>query len=121
LREEGRVLVRNLADDAVQETAYIAHGGAVATMVLDARDLKEIGFLAHAVLEPGRVIEAHRDSMEEIYYIYRGRGRMRVDEEERAVSEGDAVHVPVGSVHALANDSDRSLEILVVASPWWPR
>lgn len=113
------MLVRNLTDQAVVDTTYIAHRGAVATMVLDARDLKQIGFFAHAVLEPGRVIEAHRDPMEEIYFIYKGRGRMGVDGEQRAVVEGDAIHIPVGAVHDLTNDSDAELEILVVASPWW--
>lgn len=111
------MLVRNLADEAVQETMYIAHGGASATMALDARDLKHLGFFAHAVLQPGRVIEAHRDPMEEIYFIYRGRGIMVVDGEERTVREGDAIHLPIGSLHALHNDSPADLEILVVASP----
>lgn len=110
------MLVRNLADDDVKATTYIAHEGAVATMALDARDLKFLGFLAHAVLQPGRTIEAHRDPMEEIYFIYRGRGRMVVDDDERAVREGDAVHIPRGASHALHNDSPADLEILVVAS-----
>jgi mannose-6-phosphate isomerase-like protein (cupin superfamily) len=110
------VLVRNLADEEVKATTYIAHGGAVAKMALDARNLKFLGFLAHAVLQPGRTIEAHRDPMEEIYFIYRGRGLMVVDEEERPVREGDAIHIPRGASHALHNDSPDDLEILVVAS-----
>jgi len=115
------VLVRNLDDEAVLETRYIAHGGAVAKMALDARDLKHLGFFAHAVLKPGRIIEAHADPMEEIYFIYKGRGLMVVDGEEQAVKEGDAIHLPIGSVHALHNDSPAELEILVAASqiPGW--
>ena len=54
--------------------------------------------------------------MEEIYFIYRGRGVMVVDEEERPVHEGDAIHIPIGAAHALRNDSGEELEILVVAS-----
>ena len=111
------MLVRNLEDKAVTDTMYIAHGGAVAKMALDMRDLEHIGFFAHAILKPGRVIEAHRDPMEEIYFIYRGRGVMVVDGEERPVVEGDAIHLPIGSLHALHNTSSKDLEILVAASP----
>ncbi|MBI5444995.1 MAG: cupin domain-containing protein [Deltaproteobacteria bacterium] len=111
------MLVRNLADREVKETAYVAHKGALATMVLDPRDLRHIGFLAHAIVEPGRTIEAHRDPVEEIYFVYRGRGRMRVGEQERPVAQGDAIHIPVGEVHTLTNDSGETLEILVIASP----
>ena len=111
------MLVRNLKDPEVLETTYIAHRGAIATMVLDRRNLEHLGFLAHAVLAPGRVIESHQDPMEEIYYIYRGRGIMEVAGEQRPVVEGDAIHIPIGAPHALANDSGENLELLVVASP----
>ena len=40
------MIVRNLMDKEVLDTTYIAHGEAVAQMVLDRRTLKEIGFLA---------------------------------------------------------------------------
>lgn len=110
------MLVRNLADEEVKATTYIAHEGAVAKMALDARDLKFLGFFAHALLKPGRTIEAHRDPMEEIYFIYRGRGLMTVEDETRAVREGDSIHIPRGASHALHNDSPDDLEILVAAS-----
>jgi len=45
------MIVRNLNDKEVLETTYIAHGGAIAQMILDRRILKEIGFLAIASLE----------------------------------------------------------------------
>jgi quercetin dioxygenase-like cupin family protein len=41
---------------------------------------------------------------------------MTVGEEERAVREGDAIHIPRGDSHALHNDSPNDLEILVAAS-----
>ena len=53
------MIVRNLQDREVLETTYLAHGGAVAQMVLDRRVLKEIGFLAVARLAPGKEIERH--------------------------------------------------------------
>ncbi|RJR47937.1 MAG: cupin domain-containing protein [Desulfobacteraceae bacterium] len=111
------MIVRNLTDPEVLETTYIAHEGAIAQMVLDQRILREIGFLAIARLEPGKSIEAHRDPMEEIYFIYDGEGEMMVDDEKRAVKNGDAIWIPTGSSHALRNTGARELVILVVASP----
>jgi mannose-6-phosphate isomerase-like protein (cupin superfamily) len=113
------MIIRNLKDKEVQDTTYIAHGGAVAQMVLDQRTLQEIGFLASAVLEPGRTIESHVDPMEEIYFIMSGKGEMAVDHESRLVVPGDAIWIPAGSPHSLANTGEELLFILVVASPHW--
>ena len=111
------MIVRNLNDKEVLETTYIAHGGAIAQMILDMRILKEIGFLAIARLAPGREIEAHIDPMEEIYFVLSGTGQMRVDDESRQVGPGDATWIPVGAAHALLNSGQEELVILVVASP----
>lgn len=111
------MIVRNLQDEEVLETTYIAHGGAIAQMILDRRTLKEIGFLAIARLDKGRTIEAHRDPMEEIYFILSGQGEMTVDDETRPVKPGDAVWIPTGSLHQLTNTGEEPLVILVPASP----
>jgi quercetin dioxygenase-like cupin family protein len=111
------MIVRNLKDKEVLETTYLAHGGAVAQMILDRRILKEIGFLAIARLEKGKTIEAHVDPMEEIYFLLSGVGEMGVDEETRPVSPGDAIWIPAGSPHSLTNTGEEDCIILVVASP----
>ena len=113
------MIVRNISDREVLETTYLAHGGAIAQMILDRRTLKEIGFLAIAVLEPGRKIEAHVDPMEEIYFVLQGSGEMGVDDESRQVGPGDATLIPTGSSHSLLNNGEENLVILVVASPNW--
>ena len=113
------MIVRNINDKEVLDTTYIAHGGAVAQMILDRRILKEIGFLAIAKLPPGREIEAHVDPMEEIYFILGGCGEMRVDTESRPVGVGDATWIPSGSSHSLLNNGKEDCIILVVASPAW--
>jgi quercetin dioxygenase-like cupin family protein len=110
------MIVRNINDKEVLDTTYLAHGGAVAQMILDQRTLEEIGSLAIASLAPGKEIEAHVDPMEEIYFVIKGSGVMRVDEEKRQVGPGDATWIPVGSKHALLNDGERECMILVVAS-----
>ena len=113
------MIVRNVNDKAVMETTYLAHGGAIAQMILDRRILQEIGFLAIATLAAGKKIEAHVDPMEEIYFVLSGSGEMGVDDEKRKVGPGDATWIPVGSSHSLLNNSESDLVILVVASPNW--
>jgi quercetin dioxygenase-like cupin family protein len=111
------MIVKNLKDKEVLDTTYIAHGGAVARMVLDQRNLKEIGFLASAILDKGKTIESHIDPMEEIYFIVMGEGEMTVGEETRHVIPGDAILIPAGAPHALTNSGEDLLFLMVVASP----
>ena len=113
------MIVRNIKDNKVLETTYIAHGGAVAQMILDRRTLKEIGFLAVATLEPGKKIDEHVDPMEEIYFILSGSGEMQVDDEKRKVVSGDATWIPTGSIHSLLNTGKENCIILVTASSAW--
>ena len=113
------MIVRNIRDQAVLETTYLAHGGAIAQMILDRRILKEIGFLAIATLAPGKKIETHADPMEEIYFVASGSGVMAVDDETAHVGPGDATWIPAESSHGLLNNGDEDLVILVVASPNW--
>jgi len=113
------MIVRNLEDKAVLDTTYIAHGGAIAQMVLDRRVLKEVGFLACATLEKGKKIETHVDPMEEIYFIMSGEGEMTVGNETRPVARGDATWIPAGSAPSLRNTGQDKCFILVVASPAW--
>jgi quercetin dioxygenase-like cupin family protein len=113
------MIVRNINDKEVLDTTYLAHGGAVAQMILDRRSLKEIGFLAVAGLSPGQEIEGHRDPMEEIYFLMKGSGEMQVQGEIRQVNPGDAVWIPAGSMHSLRNNEDKECVVLMVASPAW--
>lgn len=112
------MIVRNVNDKEVLETTYLAHGGAIAQMILDRRVLKEIGFLAIARMEPGKDISSHVDPMEEIYMVLSGTGLMRVGDEEKEVRPGDATWLPKGLPHSLVNTGQEDLVILVVASPW---
>jgi mannose-6-phosphate isomerase-like protein (cupin superfamily) len=110
------MIVRNLNDKEVLETTYLAHGGAIAQMILDRRTLKELGFLAVARLSPGKEIETHIDPMEEIYFVLSGSGKMHVDNEARQVGPGDATWIPTGAAHSLVNNRQEDCIILVVAS-----
>ena len=110
------MIVRNIDDDEVNDTTYRAHGGGIAKMILTSREMRSMLFLAHAVLEPSRKLEEHIDPYDEIYYILRGAGTMRVGDDRRKVRTGDAIWIPTGDVHGLLNDGDADLEILVTAA-----
>ena len=109
------MIIRNLEHPEVKATRYRAHGGGVAHMILDTRHLQSLMFLAHASLAPGKKLIGHVDPMEEIYMIQKGRGRMRVGDEDREVLPGDAIHIPIGHFHELTNIGEEELTILVVA------
>jgi mannose-6-phosphate isomerase-like protein (cupin superfamily) len=49
---------------------------------------------------------------EEIYYILRGAGSLRIDEETRDVGVGDAIAIPPGAVHTIRNTGDEPLIFL---------
>jgi len=110
------MIVRHINDKEVTDSRYIAHGGALAEMVLDGRILKELGFFALAILPPGNEIEPHRDVMEEIYFILEGKGEMRVDDERRELESGNAIWIPTGALHGLVNTGETACVIIVIAS-----
>ncbi len=111
------MITRNVEDEEVKATFYQAHGGALARMIITAPDLRGMDFLAHAVLAPGKEIEAHVDPYEEIYFVLEGQGLMSVGQESREVGPLDATYLPAGIPHALLNIGDQDLVILVVAAP----
>src|SRR5688500_13425174 len=60
--------------------------------------------LAEARVAPGLTTALHfHCRAEEIYYILRGSGRMRIGEEWRDVAAGDAIAIPPGEVHQITN------------------
>ncbi|VBB46284.1 conserved hypothetical protein [uncultured Desulfatiglans sp.] len=110
------MIVRNLEHEEVVRSLYRAHGGASAVMLLTSQVLEGMLFFAHAVLKPGKEIEAHVDPYEEIYYILEGEGYMMVGDEGRAVKTGDAIWLPYGVPHSLKNTGDKDCAILVSAA-----
>jgi len=74
--------------------------------------------LAEATLAPGQatILHHHRLS-EEIYFVLDGTGSMELDGERRHVAAGDAILIPPGGRHTLANDGEAPLRILCCCSP----
>lgn len=76
--------------------------------------------LAEATVPPGGTTEEHYHVVsEEIYYFTAGRGRVRLDAEERAVRPGDCVVIPPGTRHKLFNDADEPLVLLCCCAPMY--
>ena len=74
--------------------------------------------LAEARLPAGGATAAHRHAKtEEIYYVLEGRGRMRVGDQTRDVGVGDAVAIPPGAVHQIANTGQTVLKFLCCCAP----
>jgi mannose-6-phosphate isomerase-like protein (cupin superfamily) len=74
--------------------------------------------LAEEVLPAGKSVSRHYHlDTEEVYYILRGKGRMTVGGEVRAVAAGDAIFIPRGSAHTLENTGQTPMTLLLVCGP----
>ena len=74
--------------------------------------------LAEEMLPPGMAVQPHyHKTHEEIYYLITGSGRMRVADEWKEVSAGDAVYIPTNAVHSLQNTGKEDIRLVVVVGP----
>lgn len=74
--------------------------------------------LAEARLPIGASTQEHyHPKAEEIYFITRGSGRMRIEEETREIKMGDAVAIPPGKRHKLWNTGTEVLHLLCCCAP----
>ena len=83
-----RMIVRNIDDPIVRSTTYRAHWGGAARMVLTSEHLTSMEFFAWAALPAGNTIEEHVDAVEEIYFILRGGGLMKVGGRRKGGQDG---------------------------------
>jgi oxalate decarboxylase/phosphoglucose isomerase-like protein (cupin superfamily) len=69
--------------------------------------LKSITYVSLAQLQPRLSYESHKhEDHEEIYYIIKGKGRMRIEEDEVKFREGDIIYIPEKKLHTIMNDHD---------------
>jgi mannose-6-phosphate isomerase-like protein (cupin superfamily) len=74
--------------------------------------------LAQATVPAGAgTIEHFHRTSEEIYWFTRGRGRMRLGDEELEVTAGDCVVIPPGVRHKLWASDDGELVLLCCCAP----
>jgi len=74
--------------------------------------------LAEATLPPGKATQEHyHPKAEEIYYILSGKGRVRLEANERLVGPGDAIAIPPGLKHKIWNEGQEPLVFLCCCAP----
>jgi mannose-6-phosphate isomerase-like protein (cupin superfamily) len=92
------------------------------------------GLLSHVLLQDGDVPgtsltvtwvevaaggaqEEHSHDAEQVYVVVRGQARMTVGPETQRIQGGQLVHIPVGTAHAIRNDSHEPLLYVSATSP----
>lgn len=74
--------------------------------------------LAEATLPPGgSTTEHYHPKAEEIYYLLKGQGRMKLEGELRDVTVGDAIAIPPGKHHKIWNTGTDPLIFLCCCAP----
>ena len=74
--------------------------------------------LAEARVSPGKnTLQHYHIKSEEIYYILQGTARIRVEGEEREVTEGDGIAIMPGQSHRIWNTGVEDLVFLCCCSP----
>lgn len=74
--------------------------------------------LAEATVEVGgETAEHYHPQTEELYYFVAGHGRLRLADDESAVSVGDCVVIEPGTPHKLWNTGSRPLVLLCCCAP----
>lgn len=67
---------------------------------------------------PGTASRDHTHrAADEVYFVWSGRGRIRVAGECRAIGPGDAVIIRPGQAHKLWNDGPDDLVLIVTCAP----
>ena len=59
--------------------------------------------LGYSVFTPGTVLTPVKHETEEVAYTVSGSGELRLDDGAVPFTKGDAVHIPAGVWHAVAN------------------
>jgi mannose-6-phosphate isomerase-like protein (cupin superfamily) len=74
--------------------------------------------LAEATVKPGEATKEHSHAIsEEIYYILKGKGRIKVGGEYKEVGEQEAVLIPPNVEHSIENVGEEDLVFLCCSSP----
>jgi quercetin dioxygenase-like cupin family protein len=75
------------------------------------------GSLGYSVFTPGTAVGMVSHEVEEVAYVLSGRGELRTNGEPVPVAAGQAVHIPAGFWHAVANTGDEDL-VMVFGFPY---
>lgn len=77
------------------------------------RCLKSITYVSLAKLQPSLAYEPHEHKdHEEVYYIIKGSGSIKMDGQTARFRDGDIIYIPDRTVHSIINDGDEMVEFL---------
>ncbi len=92
--------------------------GLVSRALLRGRDLPEARMTVTWVeVAPGSGQRPHSHAPEQVYVVVRGRGKMKVGDEEQLVTEGSLIYIPPDTLHGIENHSDEVLTYVSAATP----
>ena len=72
--------------------------------------------LGYSVFTPGTELAPVRHETEELAYVVRGHGELRLDGDVTEFGPDDALHIPAGVWHAVANTGDEDV-VMVFGFP----
>jgi quercetin dioxygenase-like cupin family protein len=109
----GRASVVHVAD---VEPVELPRGSWSRMLVTDATVGGNASSLGYSVFTPGTVLAFVRHEAEEVAYVVSGSGELRLEGEAVPFERGDALHVPPGVWHAVANTGDEDV-VMVFGFP----
>jgi quercetin dioxygenase-like cupin family protein len=68
--------------------------------------------LGYSVFTPGTELPPVRHETEEVAYVVSGEGELRLDDETLPFVAGDALHIPAGVWHAVANTGSEEVAMV---------
>ena len=94
----------------------LPHGSWSRMLVTDKQTEGNRASLGYSVFTPGTELTAVKHETEEVAYVVAESGELRLDDEAVPFHEGDAVHIPAGTWHAVVNSGDTDV-IMVFGFP----
>jgi quercetin dioxygenase-like cupin family protein len=90
-------------------------------LVTDARVGGNESSLGYSVFTPDTVLASVKHETEEVAYVVSGSGELRLDDGAVPFRAGDAMHIPAGVWHAVANTGDEDVVMVFgFAHPDYP-
>jgi mannose-6-phosphate isomerase-like protein (cupin superfamily) len=81
------------------------------------RSQSDVSEVFMVIVEPGKSVHHHKhDDTEQIFYILKGTGILSIgiDKKEYPVKPGDAVRIPLSTLHSIRTDSTEPIKYICV-------
>ena len=98
------------------EPIELPHGSWSRMLVTSGTAGRNESSLGYSVFTPGTELAPVKHETEEVAYVVSGSGELRLDDQAVPFGEGDAVHIPAGVWHAVANTGESDV-VMVFGFP----